>query len=66
MFPQFIRDGFSWPSVLSCLAPIIWAATLFFRYRTLGERIVSHAAIVLALFWMVQAIGLGVEFFGYG
>src|SRR4051794_35259103 len=65
IFPHHTRDAFSWSAFLSCLAPIGWAAYLLLSYRTLGERLVSHAAIALALLWLLPAIGLVVEFSGF-
>jgi hypothetical protein len=63
-FPMFVTDAFSWPALLVCLPPIVWAGFLLFRYRARGERLVSYAAVLGALYWLLPAIGLVVEFGG--
>jgi hypothetical protein len=62
MFPMFVTDAFSWPAFLVCLPPIAWAGLLLFRAR--GERLASYAAVLGALYWLLPAIGLVVEFGG--
>lgn len=62
IFPNYVTDAFSWPALLSCLAPNVWAGCLLFRYRTHGERVVACGAILLALCWLLPAIGLVAEF----
>ena len=61
LLPIFVTDGFSWPAFLVCLPPIAWAAFLLFRYQARGERLVSYAALLGGLYWLLPAVGLVVE-----
>src|SRR5262245_59363444 len=64
LFPMFVTDAFTWLQFLVCLPPIVWAGFLLFRYRARGERWVSYAAVLGALYWLLPVIGLVVEFGG--
>jgi hypothetical protein len=58
LFPEFSSGGFSWPALITCLAPALWAGYLLSIYRSFVERVATWAAVAGAIYWAYSGLAL--------